>query len=179
MGQGVSRWEWCREQSTMLSEQTAGALPAGITLIPFSSNFQRYDNVRPDGINSVFNTSAPGGSTNLAGALQAELDRYFQDRDTGARKRPLMIAVITDGVPDSKSAVRRVIREATENMRDPSEIKIVFFMIGQDQGGADFVDALTEGLGRDGQNFKIVSEHSFAEVNQMGLPRSLANSAIQ
>ena len=179
MGQNVSRWEWCREQSAMLSEQTAGAFPAGISLVPFSSNFQRFDNVRPEGINSIFNTSSPGGSTNLAGALQAELGRYFQDRDMGARNRPLMIAVITDGVPDSKSAVRRVIREATQNMRDPSEIKIVFFMIGQDQGGADFVDTLTDGLGRDGQNFKIVSEHSFAEVNQLGLPRSLAFSAIQ
>jgi uncharacterized protein YegL len=184
-GRYVSRWEWCREQSANLARQTAQAMPAGITVVPFAADWQRFTNVRPEGINSVFNTALPGGSTNLAGALQSELDRYFRDRDSGYAQHPLMIAVITDGVPDDKSAVRQVIREATEQMRRPDEIKIVFFVIGQDRNGAEFVNELADGQKEPdysqagaAEPFNIVYEHSFAEVTHTGLARSLASSAV-
>jgi hypothetical protein len=178
-GRRISRWEWCREQSAMLSRQTAGAMADGITVVPFADSWQRLAGVQPEGINAIFNTAQPQGSTNLAGALQSELQYYFQQRDLGLSRRPLMIAVITDGVPDSKSAVRRVIREATEQMNSPDEVKIVFFMIGEDRKGLAFVDELCNGLADEGARFNIVSGHTFAEVDQVGLPRSLAFAAIR
>lgn len=176
-GQSISRWDWCREQTTLLTQQTAGALPSGITLVPFSDKWQEYFNVSPAQINSIFNAGSPSGSTNLAGALKAELDRYFQERDAGLRQRPLMITVITDGVPDSKSAVRRVIREAETHLVKPGEIRISFLLIGDDQSGEDFVDQLSSDINADEPGVNLVSRHSFVEVNQVGLPRSLVMSA--
>ena len=178
-GRFISRWQWCKEQSAMLSHETAGAMPAGITIIPFADNWQRFAGVSPAGINGIFAAETPAGSTNLAGALQAELDRYFVERDRGYRQRPFMIAVITDGVPDSKTAVRRVIREAVRQMSRPDEIKIVFFLIGQDENGADFVDELAGRMKDEFVPLNIISQHSFREVHQIGLARSLASSAIR
>ena len=174
---GISRWQWCREQTAMLARQTAAALPDGITVVPFSSKAVRYENVSAQSINNIFNTSSPEGSTNLAGALKNEFDRYFQDRDAGLRKRPMMIAVITDGVPDSKGAVRKVIEEATQRLVKAGEIRICFFLIGDDRGGADFVDELVDSFDANPSNIHMIVRHPFAEVNQVGLPRSLAFAA--
>lgn len=173
----LSRWEWCREQTAMLARQTAGALPAGITVVPFSSKAVRYENASPQVINNIFNATSPEGSTNLADALRLEFDRYFQDRDAGFRSRPLMIAVITDGVPDSKGAVRRVIEEATQRMNSPQEIRICFFLIGDDRAGEDFVDELVDSFDNNNSRVQMIVRHPFAEVNQVGLPRSLAFAA--
>ncbi len=176
MGRNISRWDWCREQTSMLAQQTFSAMPAGITLVPFASDVQRFPNVSPQSIAGIFNSSAPDGSTNLASALGSELDRYFNERDSGTRQRPEMIAVITDGVPDSKSAVRRVISDAESRMRNPNEVKIVFFLIGQDQSGEDFIDGLREKFPGDNGAGSLITRHSFNEVTQFGLPRSLAMS---
>jgi hypothetical protein len=174
---GISRWEWCREQTAMLARQAAAALPDGITVVPFSSKSVRYENVSPQSINNIFNTTSPEGSTNLAGALKNEFERYFQDRDAGLRSRPLMIAVITDGVPDSKGAVRKVIEEATRRMVKAGEIRICFFLIGDDHSGADFVDELVDSFDANPSNIHMIVRHPFAEVNQVGLARSLAFAA--
>ncbi len=174
-GRNVSRWDWCREQTSLLAQQTFSAMPAGITVIPFSSNFQRFTNVSPQSISAIFNSSAPDGSTNLAAALGSELENYFNERDAGIRQKPEMIAIITDGVPDSKGAVKRIINEAEGRMRNPNELKIVFFLIGEDQNGDDFVDGLTALTPDAFASTAVVTRHPFAEVNQFGLPRSLAS----
>lgn len=87
-----------------------------------------------------------------------------------------MLAVITDGVPDSKSAVRNAIEEARQRMYRPDEIQICFFLIGGDRAGESFIDELANKFPA-GRNGGIVDRHSFASVNQVGLPRSLAFAA--
>ncbi|MBX9688906.1 MAG: VWA domain-containing protein, partial [Candidatus Obscuribacterales bacterium] len=170
-GNTISRWEWCRQQTTMLARQTAGAMPAGITILPFANNWNRFSNASVQDINRIFSGSKPDGSTNLANALKAELDRYFQERDSGMRSRPLMITIITDGAADNKGAIRRMLQAANSRLNRADELKVVFFLIGEDQSGADFVDQLAHE-----QNLNIVSEHTFNEVNNLGLPRSLVMS---
>ncbi len=175
-GRTVSRWQWCKDQTTMLSQETANGLSSGISVVPFSNKWTRFDNVSPQAINAIFQRDYPQGSTDLAAALRAQLDQYFQERKLGIRKRPQMIAIITDGVPDSRNLVYQVVRQAAQKMQNPNEIRIVFFLIGQDQKGLDFVSELESKLSYDGFPNSIVRAHSFAEVNQLGLPRSLAYS---
>lgn len=172
-GSSVSRWDWCRAQSSILTQQTAGV--SGISLVPFSDKFARYDNVSPQAINSLFSSNTPGGSTNLALALRQEFDRYLQSHSLGLNRRPLMITVISDGVPDNRSEVYNLIRNASMQVGQ-NEIAIAFFLIGQDEKGTEFVRDLQRKLQKDGVNTIPITEHSFSEVNQVGLARSLVYS---
>lgn len=171
-GARISRWDWCRAQSSLFTQQTSGALATGVTLVPFSDRTNRFTNVSPQAINQIFNSTAPRGGTDLAGALRQELQYYFQQRNMGLNRQPLLIGVITDGVPDSKNAVYNVLREAADQI-SPGEIKIVFFLIGQDDKGLDFVDELNRRLSSGSASPLVLSSHSFAELNQVGLARSL------
>lgn len=175
-GANLSRWQWCQEQSRLLQTHTAGALPQGINIVPFAGTPDRYSNVSPQAISSIFKNSAPSGSTNLALALKSEFDRYFLERDAGVRQRPLMLAVITDGMPDSKSAVRKVMQEAAMRMHNPNEIKVSFYLIGSDRNGEAFINELIGDLAGNEMSEHMVSTHSFWEVNRLGLARTLAST---
>lgn len=173
--QNISRWQWCREQMGWFSQQIETAFPRGITLLTFSSKYQKYDNVSARDIGAVFNSFAPDGGTNLHLPLRDAISNYFDRRDAGLHPKPLMLAIITDGDPTNKGEVRRIIKEAQERMQSPQELKIVFFLIGSDRSGHRFVDELDHDLVSQ-MNVDIVSSHQFEEVNSLGLGRTLAQA---
>lgn len=173
MGASESRWQWCREQMGWLAQQINSAFPQGVSVLPYASKFQELDHVSASQMGNVFNTFSPDGGTNLHLPLKAELDSYFAKKNAGMQPKPLMLAVITDGDPSNKGEVKRIIKDAASKISYPDEIKIVFFMIGNDTSGQNFVDELDNRLPQQ-TNVDIVSSHSFAEVQQFGLARSLA-----
>lgn len=173
--QNISRWQWCREQMGWFSQQIANAFPNGITLMTFSSQFQKFDHVSARDIATVFNRFTPDGGTNLHLPMRDAVDNYFARRDAGMRPKPLMLAVITDGDPSNKGEVRKIIKDAQARMMSPQEIKIVFFVIGADRSGQRFVDELDHDLASQ-TNIDIVSSHQFSEVNSIGLGRTLAQA---
>ena len=175
----ISRWQWCQEQTSFFTQQLASVMPNGITLVPFSSKFQRIEHVSARGIGAYFASVRPDGGTNLENPLRAEIENYFSRRDAGQRTRPLLLTVISDGDPSNKSAVRKLIKETTARMHRPDEIRIVFLLIGTDRSGHDFVhelDNLDNGMLSRDVAFDIVSSHQFDELNQAGLGRSLAQA---
>lgn len=173
----VSRWEWCKQQTSILSRQLADVLPAGITVVPFASKAVRFANVAPSAIESIFAESSPVGATRLDAALGLELKSYFAERAAGVRKKPLLIAVITDGVPSFPHLVARQVLDATEKV-DPNEIKIVFFLIGDSRTGIAYIDYLCNLRFHHNARYNMVTSHSFSEVSEMGLPRSLVQSIL-
>lgn len=174
--QPISRWQWCQEQTAWFSQQVSAVLPRGLTLIPFDSKWSRIQNASSQDIGNFFNSTRPDGGTNLLGPLKEEIENYFSRRDSGMQPRPLMLAIITDGDPSNKSALRKVIKDATERMTRPEEIKIVFLLIGTDRTGHEFVDELDSELAQRGAALDIVASHQFAQVNNFGLGRSLARA---
>ncbi len=172
----VSRWNWCREQTMDLAQQTANIFPQGISVLLFSMTTRIFPHVDVRAIPQIFADNHPETFTNEAPAISAALDDYFQRRAAARGKvAPLLVAIITDGRPTSETAVRRVIVEATHNMRSPDEIKITFLLIGQDQKGLEFIQEMDRGLVGEGAKFDIVTSRTFPELVRTGLVSALAD----
>lgn len=174
-GRAISRWEWCREQTSYLARATS-SLSSNITIVPFSNKFRRFEHARAADIPAIFNNTTPGGSTNLADALKGELQHYVQLKEAGYATHPLMIAVISDGVPNSKGAVKKAIAEATRHMTNPDEIKITFLQVGTDSSGTRFLQELDRDLMNEGASADIVRTRDFNQLVYSGLPAALAMS---
>lgn len=171
----VSRWDWCEGELFDLSQSAAGALRQGLRVVMFASDQQVYDHVRVNQIPQIFHTNYPEGSTNAAPALRAQIDQYFGNKSTG-RSRPMVIAVITDGLPSNTKALKKVIIDATTAMQRPDEIAITFLQVGTDKKGIHLVHELDDDLPRQGASFDIVDCKDFPDLLNQGLGRALADA---
>lgn len=173
-GESVSRWDWCREQVSSLSRQAGAVLRKGLTLVTFSTRAQVYPNVSLNEVSQVFSTTEPAGGTNLTAALKGRIEDYFKRKKNAAGAvRPLAIAVITDGLPDSSRSLERLIVDATRSLSAPGEIKITFLQVGRTADGAALVSRLDDMLIADGARFDIVDSMTFDQLSRSGLPRAL------
>ncbi len=173
----LSRWDWCLNQTVDLARQTAQVLPQGITLVFFSGNDQVYHNVRAEMIPALFNQNSPDGGTNLVGALKHQLEDYFRSQSMG-NTQPLVLAIVTDGDPDSPRALKDLIIEATQKMTSPDQIQITFLQVGNDSKGSNLLDELDNELAMKGAAYDIVNVTPFRQVMSRGLAKSLV-AAVQ
>src|SRR4051812_43623997 len=73
--EGKSRWEEAQEFTMGFARFAEQHDDDGITLIKFNSHAKVYDNVKADAVRDLFIKNSPGGSTNLAEALQKAIDK--------------------------------------------------------------------------------------------------------
>jgi hypothetical protein len=172
----ISRWDWCEQELLSLSRMAGGALRQGIRLVFFANNQNGYDHVRLNDIGRAFEDNYPSGSTNAAAALKSQLEWYFANRATNPNPRPVVIAVITDGLPNSTRALKKVIIEATHQMARPDEVAITFLQIGRDSHGVNLVHEMDDQLVQEGAVYDIVDAKDFGELLQVGLGRALADA---
>ncbi len=173
----ISRWDWCREQTTDLAQQAASVLKRGISVVLFSWSTMIFPHVDLTQISRIFVDNHPDGVTNEGDALGAILDDYFQRRDSSRGKvAPLLVAIITDGRPTKESSVRAKIIEATKKMVSPDEIKLTFLLIGQDPKGLQFIQEMDKDLVPQGAKFDIVSSRPFYQLVKTGLAAAMADS---
>lgn len=174
----VSRWEWCRDQTLNLAQQTRNIANKDLTVILFSGEHQVFQHVTVDQIPNIFKQASPQGSTNLTEPLRATVNDYFA-RQTATRGdvKPLAIAIITDGLPNSRENVCKVLVDTTRLMRDPRDIKITFFMIGNSAlTGQSFINEIEHNLPKYGGRFNIVKSVSFWNLMKIGLSKALADA---
>jgi hypothetical protein len=116
--------------------------------------------------------------TRMSQPLEDRLNNFFSKRQSIGR--PLLLAVITDGVPAPKREpflVADVLINATKRMRDAKDVTVVFFQIGgADFKGQRFLNYLDNGLVADGARFDIVKNVPMERLAQIGLAQSLVNS---
>lgn len=173
----ISRWEWCEQELVGLSRNAVGALPNGIRLVLFDGHQIPYDHVSINQIPQIFQNEWPEGSTNEAAALKNELESYFARKSaTGGRVRPIVIAVITDGLPNSVSSLKKAIIDATRAMTNPSEIAITFLQIGKDPHGVKLVHELDDKLVQEGAIYDVVDCKDFSELQRIGLAHALVDA---
>lgn len=173
----MSRWDWCLNQTVDLARQTAQVLPHGLTLVFFSGSDSVYHNVRSQMIPALFQQNSPDGGTNLVGALKRQLADYFRSQSMG-NTQPLVLAVVTDGDPDSPRALKDLIVDATHRMTAPDQIQISFLQVGNDSKGGDLLSELDTGLTVKGAAYDIVNVTPFRQVMSRGLAKSLV-AAVQ
>ncbi|MBS1990793.1 MAG: hypothetical protein JSS86_16170 [Cyanobacteria bacterium SZAS LIN-2] len=173
-----SRWDWCGDQAQELANQLAPYVPSGLTITAFARRFDVHQQASAQNIADLFQNPDFGRGTRLAEPLSDRLESYFARRRPGSK--PVLIGVITDGVPTPEIETQMVIDtiiQASRRVKDPREVTIVFFQIGGgDAKGRFFLDHLDRSLLADGARYDIVQTVSFDRLEQVGLARALVDS---
>jgi hypothetical protein len=173
----MSRWDWCGAQSVALARQLAPFARQGITMTSFNNSFDVYEHQSPEQITNLFARTNLAFQTRLAEPLADRLNDYLVHRQDS---RPRLIAVITDGVPHPREEVQMVIDvlvHASQMLKDPREVTVVFFQIGsRDLPGQQFLFEIDNNLIARGARFDIVQTVSFEHLKQVGLAQGLADA---
>ena len=128
--EGKSRWEEAQEFTEGFAPYAAQHDDDGITLIKFNSHAKIFDGVTADKVHELFTKNQPSGSTNLAAALAEAVKK----KNSSAKKA--IVVVITDGTPDSQTAVEKVICDASNALTkdEDEDLSFQFIQIGNDNG---------------------------------------------
>lgn len=174
----TSRWEWCRDQTLRLAQETRFIANKGFTVILFSVRFAVFQHVTLNQIPLIFTQNVPQSDTNLTEPVTYILNDYIARRNMmQGNVKPLAIAIITDGRPNNEITLRNALVQATQFMRNPDEIKVTFFLIGNSAlTGKVFIDDLERNLVRYGARYPIVRSVSFWNLEKVGLPYALADA---
>lgn len=176
---GKSRWEIMQESTVALASKCEELDPDGITVYLFSGRFKRYDNVTSTRVSQIFTENEPGGRTDLAGVLQDATNNYFQRK--AAKQTKLngeTILVVTDGEPDDRKTVMKVIIEASRRLDKDEELAISFIQIGNDAGATRFLKILDDDLQSAGAKFDIVDTVTMDDMEDMTLREVLLNAIV-
>ena len=174
---GKSRWDIAQESTLALARKCEQLDPDGITVYLFSSRFKRYNNVTADRVTQIFQENDPMGRTDLASVLKDATDNYF-DRKAGGEAKPdgETILVITDGEPDDRKAVMKVIIEASQQIDRDEEMGISLIQVGNDATATRFLKALDDELEGAGAKFDIVDTITMDDMGDMTIAEVLLNA---
>jgi hypothetical protein len=165
---GKTRWQEAQETIFGLASILGQYDTDGIDIVVFGGNVQVFEGVTANKVSDIFAARSPRGSTPLAEALR-EIVKL-----NGDGKKAVAL-VFTDGEPDDRAAVERVIVDAANAQERDEDFTILFVQIGDDHGAAKFLAHLDDGLSS--AKFDIVDTISAAEADQME-PLDLINKAI-
>lgn len=171
----ISRWEWLKNQALDLASQTSRVPSQQLSIVLFDSRDRVFPGASLRSIPAIFENNRPSGGTNVVGAMKRQIRDYFARRDAGGAK-PLLLAVITDGAPDSPSSLRDLIEETTHKMQSPNEIVITFLQIGNDRDGHSLLKELDHGVRMRAASYDIVQTRSFHDLLREGLASSLVGA---
>ncbi|EGJ28870.1 MULTISPECIES: VWA domain-containing protein [Moorena] len=176
---GKSRWQMMQESTLALASKCEELDPDGITVYVFAGRFKRYDNVTADKVLQIFQENEPSGRTDLAGVLLDATNDYFKRKASGQTKENgETILVVTDGEPDERKAVMKVIIEASRRIDVDEELGISFIQIGNDLQATKFLKILDDELQNAGAKFDIVDTVTIDQMEDMTLTEVLINAII-
>lgn len=174
-----SRWAAMEESTLAIASKCEELDPDGLTVYVFSGKFKRYDNVTASKVSDIFRENEPSGRTDLAGVLLDATNDYFQ-RKAAKQTKPNgeTIVVVTDGEPDDRKAVMRVIIETSRRMDKDEELAITFIQVGTDQQATKFLKVLDDELQGAGAKFDIVDTVTIDDMEDMTLTEVLLNAIV-
>lgn len=174
---GRSRWVAAQESTLALANKCEQFDPDGITIYVFSGKFKRYDNVTTSKVSQVFRENDPSGTTDLAGVLKHATDDYFQRKSSGQTKpNGETILIITDGEPDDRKAVMKVIIEASRRIDRDEELALSFIQVGTDPQATRFLKVLDDELQGAGAKFDICDTITMEDMEDLSLSEVLLNA---
>ena len=176
---GRTRWVAAEESTFALASKCDQFDPDGITVYTFSGRFKRYENVTSKKVMQVFQENDPSGTTDLASVLKHATDNYFQRKAAGETKENgETILVITDGEPDDRKAVMKVIIEASRRMDKDEELAISFIQVGTDPHATRFLKVLDDEMQSAGAKFDICDTITMDDMEDYSLSEVLLNAII-
>ncbi len=176
---GKSRWEVAQESTLALARACEKIDPDGITVYLFSGRFRRYDNVTSEKVAQIYRENDPMGRTDLAGVLEDALTNYFQRKAAGeAKPNGETILVVTDGEPDDRKMVMRIIIEASRQIDRDEELGISLIQVGGDRRATEYLKALDDKLQTAGAEFDIVDTITIDDMEDLTLTEVLLNAIV-
>ncbi|MEL6457084.1 MAG: VWA domain-containing protein [Cyanobacteria bacterium J06621_15] len=176
---GRTRWVAAEESTFALASKCQQFDPDGITIYTFSGRFKRYENVTSNKVKQVFQENDPSGTTDLAAVLKDATDNYFKRKDAGETKpNGETILVITDGEPDDRKAVMKVIIETSRRMDKDEELAISFIQVGKDPHATRFLKVLDDEMQSAGAKFDICDTITMDDMEDYSLSEVLLNAII-
>ncbi|PLZ95880.1 hypothetical protein CEN50_20845 [Fischerella thermalis CCMEE 5268] len=174
---GRSRWLAAQESTFALASKCEQLDPDGITVYLFSGRFKRYENVTSSKVSQIFQENDPAGTTDLAAVLKHATDNYFERKTAGQTKpNGETILVVTDGEPDDRKAVMKVIIEASRRMDRDEELAISFIQVGKDPHASRFLKVLDDELQTAGAKFDICDTITMDDMEDLSLSEVLLNA---
>ncbi|NJR21807.1 MAG: VWA domain-containing protein [Richelia sp. CSU_2_1] len=174
---GKSRWFLMQESTIALANKCEELDPDGMTVYLFSGRFKRYDNVTAAKVVQIFQENEPSGATNMAVVLQDALNDYFRRKASGKTKaNGETILVVTDGEPDDRKDVMKVIIEASRKIDRDEELAISFIQVGNAPEATKFLKILDDELQSAGAKFDIVDTVTMDDMEGMTLTEVLLNA---
>lgn len=151
------------------------SLTDGITLFFFSDRFNEIKNVKTsEDVMMHFNDKKNqiASSTDLYKVLDSALKP-----DAVPRTKPETILVITDGVPDDKASVERVLIEATKKyMQNDNDLSVTIIQVGDDSSAMRWLQQLDDGLTAKGAKYDIVDILTAEELKKFNFADIVAKS---
>ncbi|WP_246140426.1 vWA domain-containing protein [Euhalothece natronophila] len=171
---GKSRWEAAQESTYALAKKCEEFDPDGITVYLFSSRFRRYDQVTSDKVTQIYAENDPMGKTNLFEVLEDAIENYFQ-RKTAGKTKPNgeTFLIITDGEPEDRKGVIRLIIETSRRLDREDEIGISLIQVGDDPKVTEYLKALDDQLLDAGAKFDIVDTITMKDMGNSSLSEVL------
>ena len=168
---GKSRWAAMQESVSVFVRDIAKLDSDGIDLVIFGGqNISEHVGVNPATLDDVFASRRPMGGTPLAEALQAAV------KLAGKSDKKDFVLVITDGVPDDKTAAAKVIVDASKTLQADDELTFLFVQIGSDTQAAAYLKQLDDNL--TGAKFDIVDAKTQAEAEAFASTADMIIAAI-
>jgi len=162
------KWSEAQRALEKLAPFVCKADPDGITFYVFSSDYQKYTNItKAQNVTKIFSKVHPSGGTALHKVLDAAFEEHF------GTNKPTTILVITDGSPDSKEKVIKVIETASNKIDRDEDLSVTFIQIGDDNGATQFLKKLDDDL--EGK-FDIVDTVTVQEMNGMSFDEMIYKS---
>ncbi len=172
---GVSRWQWCGDQALNLATALSPYVPNGLTIVPFATEYDVFEHATTQNVDDVFNGMGLQFGTRLFEPLSERLDNYFARYTAGAK--PLLIVVITDGIPSpprESTLVRQELIATSHKMISPNQVTVIFCQIGHDDpAGQRFLVELDERLMTMGARYQFVHTITFDRLEEMQLGPAL------
>lgn len=168
---GRSRWAAMQETAESFCRDMQKLDSDGIDLVVFSgSGVDVHQSVTSDKIAGIFGSRSPRSSTPLDAALQAAF------KLAGKSDKKDFIIVFTDGVPDDKLAVAKLIRDQSNKQETDDALTVLFVQVGHDADATKYLKMLDDDLS--GCKFDIVDAKTIDEAEKFATTAELVLAAI-
>ncbi len=175
----LTKFGWCYEQVRTLAKQLAGYRKT-FTITTFNNTYQTIKRCEPETVGQIYGTVYPCGGTDLLDPL---MDRLNNTLETYRRDgNPVLIVVITDGLPNIPSdprVVKKALIDFSQKLNKPDQVIVTLLQIGDTFDGREFCIDLDDNLVKEGAKYDIVDTKTFAQLKQEGLVNAMVDAITE
>jgi Mg-chelatase subunit ChlD len=166
---GKTRWQEAQESILGIAMALEKFDSDGIDVVIFGGSVELVEGVTSAKVAEVFASRSPRGSTPLHQACAKVVEKQ---RRSG---KNTVAIIFTDGEPDDRAAVEKVIVDASNSLDRDEQLTFLFVQVGDDHAASKYLDHLDDEL--TGAKFDIVDAMSAANADKYE-PIDLINKAI-